>query len=302
MTMEVYTNWEKVPPHLKTRTALKKMGLKPKRGAQPVAIKESTWRSRVSNYDLYDVREAVPNKLSEAQRMAIKKAQAASEQSRTCKGCGRVMPINPTGRGYWGLDGDGYCPMCAEAQQVQVSRQEAIHWAARIIECLADGTIAADEVLILDSETTVLHGEIIELAIINLRGEVKYNQRFKPTQMIAPEAAAVHGLTADLLEEEPDFASEWPTIKALIEGARLVLIYNASYDVYCLDKTCALHECKPIPMTTECLMEWYAQFVGDWSDYHQDFRWQPLPGGDHSALGDCQAALEVLRTMAEAGG
>lgn len=28
-------------------------------------------------------------------------------------------------------------------------------------------------------------------------------------------------------------------------------------------------------------------------------RWQPLPGGDHSALGDARATLAVLKRMAE---
>lgn len=30
-----------------------------------------------------------------------------------------------------------------------------------------------------------------------------------------------------------------------------------------------------------------------------NYRWQRLPGGDHSALGDCWATLKVLQKMAE---
>jgi DNA polymerase-3 subunit epsilon len=45
-------------------------------------------------------------------------------------------------------------------------------------------------------------------------------------------------------------------------------------------------------------MQWYSQWVGEWNDYHQDYKWQRLPGGDHSALGDCKATLEVIRRMA----
>ena len=45
-------------------------------------------------------------------------------------------------------------------------------------------------------------------------------------------------------------------------------------------------------------METYAEWVGEWSDYFGSYKWQPLPGGDHDAVGDAQAALAVLRRMA----
>lgn len=44
-------------------------------------------------------------------------------------------------------------------------------------------------------------------------------------------------------------------------------------------------------------MEWYAQWIGDWSDYWGNYRWQPLFGG-HRALDDCLAALDYLKAMA----
>lgn len=44
-------------------------------------------------------------------------------------------------------------------------------------------------------------------------------------------------------------------------------------------------------------MERYAEYYGDWNDYHESYRWQPLNGG-HRALGDAQAALKRLHKMA----
>jgi DNA polymerase-3 subunit epsilon len=41
-------------------------------------------------------------------------------------------------------------------------------------------------------------------------------------------------------------------------------------------------------------------FVGDWNDYHDNYKWHKLRGGDHSALGDCLATLELIRQMASA--
>ena len=59
-------------------------------------------------------------------------------------------------------------------------RDEAIRWAR--------GVIAADptSILILDSETTDLGGEIIDLAIIDLAGSVVFQSLFNPVCQIDP--------------------------------------------------------------------------------------------------------------------
>lgn len=297
--MNVYSDWAKVPPRLKTKTGLRKMGLKLKRGQQPVAIKRSWWGSKSRDYNLYDRYEAEEIVLSDNQKAAIEKARAASLAKRTCKRCGFVQEL---GRRYRGkiLVEDHLCDNCRWQDQIKEDHQEAVLWAARILDGLTEGSIKAHEVLILDSETTDLHGEIIDLAMVDLAGNVIYNQRFKPKSNIAPDAQAIHGLSADDLADCPDFAQEYTRIKAVLDNAGKVLIYNAGYDVGCLRYTCTLHDVAPIKINDECLMVWYSQFVGEWSDYHRDYRWQRLPGGDHSAIGDCRASLDVLQQMAAA--
>lgn len=47
----------------------------------------------------------------------------------------------------------------------------------------------------------------------------------------------------------------------------------------------------------ECAMGWYSQYVGE-RGKRGGHKNQKLPGGDHSALGDCRATLKVLETMA----
>jgi DNA polymerase-3 subunit epsilon len=44
-------------------------------------------------------------------------------------------------------------------------------------------------------------------------------------------------------------------------------------------------------------MEWHAQWAGDWSDYHEGYRYHPLCGG-HRALEDCLAALDRIKQIA----
>jgi hypothetical protein len=41
-------------------------------------------------------------------------------------------------------------------------------------------------------------------------------------------------------------------------------------------------------------MEWVAQWAGNWSYYHKNYKWQPL-NGEHRALGDCLAVLKKIK-------
>jgi DNA polymerase III subunit epsilon len=42
----------------------------------------------------------------------------------------------------------------------------------------------------------------------------------------------------------------------------------------------------------------YARYFGRWSNRDKDYIYQPLVGGNHTAIGDCQAALKLLEQMA----
>ena len=172
-------------------------------------------------------------------------------------------------------------------------QDKAILWARE--QLAADPT----SIVILDSETTDLGGEIIDLAIIDLTGAPVFQSLFKPHMPIAPDAAAIHGLTAERLTDEPRWIDRWSDIKAAI-GAKKVLIYNAAFDSARLYFTCISHECDPLRLDSECVMLWYAQWVGEWNDWRHSYRWQRLQGGDHSALGDCVATLAALKEMAAA--
>jgi len=291
--LQKYSRWEDIPPNLKTKSAIKQQGLKLKRGQQPVAIKTSNYY-KTPDYYLYDLSEAVPNIVSEKQKLALEKAKAASLKKRTCTRCGYVEEL---GRDYRRkvYVRNGMCDRCAdeiiEQSRIEGDQAEVVEWAREILK--------RDDVLILDSETTDLYGEIIELAIINLKSEVVFNRRFKPIKPISAGAQAVHGISAEMLANEPAFEDCITEILDLITNVGLVLIYNAAFDSARFYQTCRLHNVHlPLDFKTDCLMERYAVFCGDWSEYHGSYRWQPL-GGGHDALGDCRAALACLKEMAE---
>jgi DNA polymerase-3 subunit epsilon len=173
----------------------------------------------------------------------------------------------------------------------EIDRRNSAIWAQRML------ARPLGEVLILDSETCDLNGEIIELAIIDTQGKPLYNRRFLPLTTIQPGAQRVHGITLEMLTDEPRFADEYAVIRSILGTAQAVLIYNAPFDIRCLNVTCELHTQPPVNFRAGCIMRYYAQWVGQRS--RGQYKWQKLTGGDHSALGDARAALAVLKAMAE---
>ena len=286
--MDKYSDWKDVPANLKTKTGLKQMGLKLKRGQLPVAVK-THWNYKIPDYNLYEVSEAVPNVVSDKQKAALAKAQEESLKKRTCTRCGWVEELGRNYRNKAYISG-GLCPHCREEASRESDRNEAAEWARSIL--------LRSDVLILDTETTDLDGEIVELAVIYLNGEAVINRRFNPILSISAGAQAVHGISAEMVAHEPHFADCAPELLPILANAGLVLIYNAAFDMARLRQTCKLHGVEMPGIKTDCLMEWYAQFCGQWSEYHGNYRWQPL-GGGHSALEDCKAALATLHEIAE---
>jgi DNA polymerase III subunit epsilon len=158
--------------------------------------------------------------------------------------------------------------------------------------------LASQDWVILDTETTGLYNaDIIELAVIDSGKKSLFNTRIKPTIPITDGAYNVHGISENDLVNCPSFPDVYKQLKAVIEN-KLVLIYNSDFDAPLLHDNCVKHGLKPIKFKSLCVMLLYAQWVGEWSDYWGSFRWQKLPGGDHSALGDCVACLDCLEEMA----
>lgn len=158
----------------------------------------------------------------------------------------------------------------------------------------------------LDTETTGLHGgagdQIVEIAIINDLGEVLINSLLKPTKLKKwPEAQKIHGITPESVAKAPTLKKLMPAILKAIKD-ETVVIYNANFDT------------KFFPAGTfdnsevECCMERYAEHIGDWNDYHENYRWHKLiaaarhvghvwSGDAHRALADTLATRSVWQFL-----
>jgi DNA polymerase-3 subunit epsilon len=191
-----------------------------------------------------------------------------------------------------------------------MSRKKSLDpkWSEWVCDICCDGLESgkwAHEILahpenyrILDSETTSLNGEMVEIGITDLEGNELLNQRIKPVGGMSEEAEAIHRISLEMLANEPSFPDVYPRILEAI-GDKTLIIYNAGFDMGILWGDCKRHNLPKIKNESDCAMYEYSRYCGVWSNYYGNYRYQPLPWGDHSAIGDCRATLSVLREMAK---
>jgi DNA polymerase-3 subunit epsilon len=176
-----------------------------------------------------------------------------------------------------------------------LDRRKASRWAKELL--------SGQEYVVLDSETTGLKQPtgFVEVAIADPEGEPLVHTTIHPKLPIESGASKVHGYTAEALADSPAFKEIYPDILDAINGRR-VIVYNARYDRRVFDTEVSMLGARSLLSgrylpAWECAMGWYSQFVGE-PGKRGGYKYQKLPGGDHSALGDCRATLKVLQEMA----
>lgn len=168
-----------------------------------------------------------------------------------------------------------------------MSRELSIRWAQDV---LANPRRWA----ILDTETTGFAGddEVVQIGILGVGGEILFDRLIKPVKgWIHPQASRVNGITMDLLREAPLLREVHREFAGALRGRR-VIAYNASFDQRMVAQSERANGLEPLSHQWECAMQQYARFNGGQS---------ALEGGDHTAIGDCRATLELIRRMAQAG-
>ncbi len=252
------------PPHLKTKKQLGELGLSPLKPSGVIPTRK---------YDvfLYDInnpeccrpkRKPTPKQL---ETLAANRLKAKIKRD--------------------------YQEWYREVGFIERDRVNAVLWARE--------QLSQNDWVILDTETTGLYdAEIVEIAIIDCLGEMLLNTLVKPSISIPPEVTDLHGISDAMVANVPTFPEVYPHIDAALKDKR-VLIYNSAFDIQILNYCCRLHNLPILKLTkrSDCLMEWAAQWGGDWSYYYEDYKYFPL-NGNHRALGDCTAAFELIKRMA----
>lgn len=169
--------------------------------------------------------------------------------------------------------------------------------------------LADPRTVFLDTETTGLSAaaEIIEVAVVDLDGQVLIDTLIAPVRPIPVETARIHGLRdADVIGAPP-----WPLVYPRIAGLlreRPIVVYNASFDRRMIEVSCAAHGIDAESGEWHCAMKSYAAFAGTRSSRHRNkFRYHKLgdaltafglPAGNHRALGDALACRSLVVALA----
>ena len=187
-----------------------------------------------------------------------------------------------------------------------------------------------DNLAVLDSETTGLYGEVIELAIVDGHGQTLFDERMKPRCEVEPGAQRIHGISDADLAGLPGIEVHWPRLSEIF-SSRHIVIYNQSFDTGVLSRSLdaampnwhigpgsdggpfsdAYRPFQHFTRTSECVMQAYAPVYGDWNGHFHSYRWAKLVHAcqrervrtddldqAHSALGDALRTLRLIQAVA----
>lgn len=180
-----------------------------------------------------------------------------------------------------------------------VDRHRAALWAQEVLEDPAS--------VLLDTETTDLHGRVLEIAVVSCDGEVLLETLVNPEgEQISPFAAAKHGITPEMVSEPlvPIFAAVHDELVELLAGKRIVC-WNADFDhrILTAEADRLLPSYSTATSTDWVSAQWedamtrHAAWEGERTAEGEGYRMHSLDGG-HRALSDCAAMLTRLREMA----
>lgn len=186
---------------------------------------------------------------SEKQLAAIEKARATAEKNRTCSKCGKVE----THKKY--LDDRGWFRGCRYEEEIEV--ENYLHEKRREeIEKYCRDFLESEKHVILDTETTGLEydDEIVEISIINMKGEVLLDTLVYTDKEISTGASAVNRIT----REKPTIEELKEKLDEILTG-KVIITYNAAFDRRMFRQSG--YKNKKVAFT--CLMNMYTEYKNE---------------------------------------
>ncbi|EDC2393914.1 3'-5' exonuclease [Salmonella enterica] len=175
--------------------------------------------------------------------------------------------------------------------------------------------------LIIDTETTGLdnNAEVIEIAIINMHGDVLLNSLIKPTCSIPAAVTKINNITDEMVADAPLWRDVFPVILNIIDGKKW-LAWNSKFDARLIIQTGIItgyFEDLPASKILDIAAKIndsqidakavYDQWYGEFDSKRNNFKRQSLAtaaerhnvsvNGAHRALADCMMVLGVLNAV-----
>jgi DNA polymerase-3 subunit epsilon len=137
--------------------------------------------------------------------------------------------------------------------------------------------------------------------MINAKGQVVLASLVNPERPIPLVAQNIHKIEDRDVKDSLPWSVVGDLVSMLMANKHIVC-FNANFDVHLIIHLLNSYNI-PLPeFEVSCAMEFYSQFVGEWSKSKGDYKWQRLPklayGQAHDSLVDCQSTLLLLKKMA----
>lgn len=155
--------------------------------------------------------------------------------------------------------------------------------------------------VILDIETTGLlndpYAEIIEIAVIDMQGEVLLDTLVKPRHKIDESSVAfqVNGITNEMVKNARSWEAVCGDLMEILWGKeKIALAYNAKFDITMIERQSAAK------LESACLMELYSKWYGGYTRHKlcdAAAHFGINTAQTHRAVDDCQMALAVFNNM-----
>lgn len=173
--------------------------------------------------------------------------------------------------------------------------------------------IKYDEIVI-DTETTGLNAdtdELLQVSIIDSQGNTLFDSYIKPLFTENWDGAmAVNHITPEMVANAPNILEVKQEINRILNSANIIVGYNTNFDLSFLSAV-GIENSNAIIVDVMIL---FAEIYGEWSEIHNDYKWQKLTncaeyyGYDwgnstaHNSLNDCQATLYAYNAICKKRG
>jgi len=165
------------------------------------------------------------------------------------------------------------------------------------------------EALVLDTETTGLGNmdQIVEIAIIDMTGNLILQSLLNPTIAMTQRAYEVHRIGPSELDAAPLFPTIWPELIRVLNGKK-VIAYNANFDMRMIAQTAHAFDLDLTLLDCDfhCAMRAYAMYRGGRRNYKLTTACAAmsvtgLPEGmqPHRAQADAELTRQLVLKMLE---
>ena len=162
-------------------------------------------------------------------------------------------------------------------------------------------------VIVFDTETTgksPMRDEILSLAIIDLNGNVLFNDMFKPVDRIRwPKAESIHGISPAMVADKQPISERRAEIEGIFKSASLIVGYNLEFDLEFLEAA----EIKVPKKSKFDVMKEFAKVHGEYNPKFEDYKWMKLSVcagwydyrelDAHDALSDVRATAHCFKEL-----